>query len=384
MKIVLLGPIYPYRGGIAHHTYFLDAALQKSSCQTQVISFARQYPAWLYPGKTDKDPSQKIKPSNAAYILDPFYPWTWLQAARMIFDARPNLVVFQWWTTFWSIPFTFIARYLIRRGIPIVYIIHNVVPHEARPWDIWLARLALSNANALLAQTGQEKEKLLSIVPNAIVDTYPIPMYRLPVDEMPGQSTARKRFGIPENDTCLLFFGLVRPYKGLRYLVDALGLLKENGIMPHLIIAGEFWENKSVYLRQIEERQMEQQIHIFDHYIPDEEVVWYFAAADLFVAPYVQGTTQSAAAAIARSFGMPMIITEEVAHGLDQTAPTIIQVVPPGNAPALADAIQEALNRLELHRQGKSPAETSQAKIRALADEEWRQFAQMILKLVKT
>jgi glycosyltransferase involved in cell wall biosynthesis len=376
MKIVLVGPVYPYRGGIAHHTHFLDSALQALNQQTWIVSFKRQYPAWLYPGKSDQDPSSKAKPANAWYLLDPLYPWTWLQAAQKIVETRPDLVVVQWWTTFWSFPFAFIARYLKRQNIPVVYIIHNVIPHEARLWDRWLARLALEPAKAFVAQTEAEKQKLHSLLPQAKIEVCPIPIYALPASDLPDQASARKQLGLPEREACLLFFGLVRPYKGLRYLLEALSILRENVLKPHLMIAGEFWEDKNLYLRQIKTFQLSDQIHIFDRYIPDEEVALYFIAADFLVAPYIQGTTQSAIASIARGFGLPMIITQEVQRGLSQSDPLVSQVVPAEDAKSLAAAIRAALSE-EKARPTNPPGAFLPS-----AEEEWKRFAQVLLTFI--
>lgn len=381
-KVVLVGPVYPFRGGIAHHSHFLDNAFQQLGCQTQVISFARQYPAWLYPGRTDRDPSPKARPANASYPLDPLYPWTWRQAARTILTSRPNLVIFQWWTTFWSIPFTLIARHLKSCGLPVIFIIHNVFPHEPHLWDVSLARLALSSADILVTQTEQEKDKVLSIIPDASVHTCLIPMFTMPIGNLPDHLSAKKHLGLPENEICLLFFGLVRPYKGLRYLLDALGLLRRSELKPHLVIAGEFWEDKKIYLHQIEDLHLTQQIHIFDHYIPDDEVAWYLAAADVFVAPYIQGTTQSAAATIARAFGIPMIITEQVQQGLTEDELTVIQVVPPKDANALAQAIHSTLDNYAHRSRMITTPKIQQADPLSLAEAEWKRFAQVILNLV--
>ena len=109
MKFVLVGPVYPYRGGIAHYTTMLAQTLAKRGSQFHVVSFRRQYPRWLYPGKSDRDPSQEPLRVNAEYLLDPLYPWTWWQTARRIAEWKPDVVIFQWWTTFWAPAFAALA-----------------------------------------------------------------------------------------------------------------------------------------------------------------------------------------------------------------------------------------------------------------------------------
>ncbi len=368
MRVILVGPTYPYRGGIAHHTQFLDQALQELGHQTMVISFQRQFPALLYPGKTDKDPSHRQVQANTQYLLDPIKPLTWLQAARTIAAIQPDLVAFQWWTTFWGIPFAFLSSQLRRKEIPCVYIIHNVLPHEARPWDAWLARQALSRGAAFLAQTSQEKARLLALIPGANAKVCAIPIYKMATPDKPSRSQARQRLGLPDEEMALLFFGLVRPYKGLHYLLEAMGILRQAGIQPFLIIAGEFWQDKNSYLRQIQDLQLSQQVQIEDRYIPDEEVEWYFSAADLLVAPYVGGTTQSAVAKLGRGFNIPMIITEEVAHSFGKSPPYGVRVVPAADSQALAQAIQAACENPQLIKE-----------LPPIAVDEWEAFAQVLL-----
>ncbi len=115
---MLIGPVHPYRGGISHFTSQLGLKLRKAGYRLSMISFSRQYPAWLYPGKSDRDPSQEYPDINADYILDPLYPWTWLRAVRVISASRPGVVFIQWWTTFWGPALFALAVGLRMRKIP--------------------------------------------------------------------------------------------------------------------------------------------------------------------------------------------------------------------------------------------------------------------------
>ena len=146
----MIGPVYPYRGGIAHFTSALAEAIAGEGHEIKIISFKRQYPKFLYPGKSDRDPSAEVRPVAAEFILDPLYPWTWDKARQEIVKFEPELVVFQWWTTFWAPAYGSMARGLKKAGIKHVFLIHNVLPHEVRPWDRPLAQYALSTADTFL------------------------------------------------------------------------------------------------------------------------------------------------------------------------------------------------------------------------------------------
>jgi glycosyltransferase involved in cell wall biosynthesis len=308
-----------------------------------VISFRRQYPAWLYPGSSDKDPSQSSVKVAAEYLLDPFYAWTWQQCARRILEKKTELVVLQWWTTYWTMPFAYLVRWCHRHHIPTVYLIHNVLPHEEKLWDKAMAKLALSPADGFIVQTPREQERLLTLLPGANSQISPHPAYNMLTNQRVDRAAARQKLGLPVEGTLLLFFGIVRPYKGLKYLIEALSLLRNEGRKPSLLVAGDFWEERSLYEKQIEAAGLSEQIRLDDRYIPDEDAAILFSAADALVAPYVGGT-QSGVAGIGVGFGLPMIVTEQIASGLDENGLAFVLVVPPGDARALAQAIKELIS----------------------------------------
>ena len=354
MKITLIGPVYPYRGGIAHYNASLAQALAVAGHTVRVISFRRQYPSRLYPGESDKDPSAEPLSFPAEYILDPLYPWTWLHAASRIRRDHSNLAVFHWWTTFWAPAFTSLA-WLIRRQVKVTFLIHNVLPHEAKAWDRWMARATLHQGHAFIVQAPHERERLSALIPSSslVIDS-PHPAYPPFLNQSLSKSDARQQLGLPIDQPVLLFFGIVRPYKGLKHLVDALAQVQ---LPVRLVVAGEFWEDISIYQQQIETLALSEKITILNRYIPNEEAHLLFSAADGLVAPYVGGT-QSGAAGLALGYGLPMIITDRVAAGLPTETSTgrttneatqyhgYAQIVPAADPVALAQAIDSLLMRL--------------------------------------
>ena len=340
MRFSLIGPVYPYRGGIAHYNSLLNQALQNYAHVTQMVSFKRQFPQWLYPGRSDKDPSKFPIISNANYILDPFYPWTWLKCIQMVQNFQPDLVAIQWWTTFWAIPFGIISSGLRRHGKRTVYIIHNVLPHEGRIWDPILARFALGKSDNYIVQSKQEQNRMIKLIPGAQTDICTLPVFPIFSSGNISQQDARNKLNIPLNRSVVLFFGIVREYKGLDVLIDAIGLLSNNPNPPFLIIAGEFWDPISNYQEQINMLGLNNRIIIENRYIPDEEVGVYFSAADMLVAPYTGGT-QSAVSKVAIGYGLPIIVTEQIAEGIGVDYSCLVKVVPSGDAQALAIAIND-------------------------------------------
>ncbi|MFC1923025.1 glycosyltransferase [Chloroflexota bacterium] len=343
MKLAVIGPVYPYRGGISHYTSMLSYSLMDSDHDTHVISFQRQYPAWLYPGKSDKDPSQVGLRLEAKYTLDPIYPWTWFNTAKNIKEINPDGVIIQWWTTFWAPAYWVLIRRLKKFGLKTVFVIHNVIPHEALPWDKWIAYNVLRLGDAHLVQAANEEDRLLSLIPDAHPTLCPMPVFNLfPVENSITNNEAKEILGVRTDIPLLLFFGIVRPYKGLKYAIEVVSILKNNGVKVQLIVAGEFWDEIAAYEDQISHLRLNDQVTLVNKYIPDEEVGSYFTAADVFVAPYIDGT-QSASVKTALSFNLPIVVTQCVADEILRNN-ELTRVVPNGDSEALADAINELIS----------------------------------------
>jgi glycosyltransferase involved in cell wall biosynthesis len=334
----------------------------------QTISFKRQYPKWLYPGISDKDPSQNVHQIDANYVLDPINPFTWWNAANQIAKQKPDLVLIQWWTTFWAPAFAWLSADLRRRKLKVDFIIHNVFPHEQRFYDPWLAKMALSHGRAFIALSEKEQQKLLRLLPGRFVKVCQHPIYTWLNDRKLPKEEARRKLGFPLDRPLLLFFGIVRPYKGLQYLIASMAILKDINIehQPILLVAGEIWGDKLAYREQINRLGLSDCVYLDDRYVPDEEVAVMFSAADMLVAPYVDGT-QSGAAELALGFGLPLIMTDIIAEGISKEKLPYIQVVNAGDAKAFAQAIQHVI----------SDSRESNTKL-VSADDDWKRLVNTI------
>lgn len=338
MKVALVGPVYPYRGGIAHYTTMLYRALQEQGHDVLMVSFKRQYPRWLYPGRSDKDPSKKpLIVEDAKYWIDSLNPITWLTTFWRILRYRPDVLVLQWWTTFWSpVWFTLgILNHLFLRR-PLVFICHNVLPHEVRRWDPWLARMVLRWGTRFIVQSDEERNRLLFLLPKAQATVVSLPVFDMFVRDRVPKEEARRRLGLPLNVPVLLFFGIVREYKGLKEILAAIPEVRARLGKVVLLVIGEFWEDKQPYLEMIERLGIDDSVIIQDRYIPNEEVPLYFSAVDLLLAPY-QCKTGSGVVRMAQGFRLPFITTST--EGVYTEDDRIGIPIFPGDARTLAQAI---------------------------------------------
>jgi glycosyltransferase involved in cell wall biosynthesis len=335
VKFCVIGPTYPFRGGIAHYTTLLVKHLRERH-QVVFYSFSRQYPRWLFPGSTMPDPSNSAFKEPCEQIIDPLNPLTWWQTAQRIAADKPDVLLLQWWTPFWLPLLVTISTIARRARIPILYFCHQMIEPDSSSFELLLARPALRIGDAFIVVS----QKDFAIVQRLTGDK-PIRLGHLPIfDGFPRQgltrNDARTFLGIEPDGPLLLFFGFVRRYKGLRYLLDALGELSQP---PRLLIAGEFWEEETFYRDRIRRLGLERHVFIHNRYIPNEEIEPYFVAADALILPYLSGS-QSGVGMIALNYSLPVIATS-----IGGLAETITDgetglIVPPADSTALAAAIE--------------------------------------------
>ncbi len=341
MKIVVVGPTYPYRGGIAHYTTLLVRHLREAGHHVVFYSFTRQYPRWLFPGKTDKDPSSIPLRVECEYLLDPINPLTWWQLYRKVRADAPDLLLLQWWVPYWTPSLWMISRWVKRNTTaPILFICHNVVPHDGGGFlDKRLAYTVLQRSDAFIVHSEQDRYYLQALLPGAQITRTYLPTYAgLAHQSQPGSvELLREELGLPRQRPILLFFGFVRPYKGLEYLIQAVPLVLKHQPV-HLLVVGEFWTTPAFYWRYAEEFGAESAVTFVNRYVPNEDLKRYFDLADVVVLPYVSAT-QSAVVQLAFGFGKPVITTRvgglhEVVHDGETGL-----IVPPQDPVALAEAV---------------------------------------------
>ena len=346
-KIVLIGPMPPYRGGIAHFSASLAEKLLEMGYDVKVISFRKQYPKMLYPGRFEKDTSQSISAVNTEYLFSPLNLRDWSLTLRQILTFQPDFVIYQWWTTFWTLATSWLIHKMKKSGINTKILIHNTVPHEATWIDTKLASWALRDASCFVTMTEVEAKRLRGVVNlQAEILTAPHPIYRQFPSSGLSKVEVRRKLRLPIEAPIALFFGFVRPYKGLSVLFDAIAILRKRGVNIHLVVAGEFWGDQDIYENQITELGIREMVTIRADYIPDVEAGLYFEAADYFVAPYIGGT-QSGSIKQAMGYGLPLVVTDLIADPMIRENASGSIVVPAGDDESLANGIQQLENYVQ-------------------------------------
>lgn len=340
VKFVVIGPTHPFRGGIAHYTTLLVKHLRESH-QVSFYSYLRQYPRFLFPGNAEKDPSNEILHVECQYALDSLNPWTWWQVYRWIAADRPEALIVQWWTPFWTPMLVAITGWMkfFKRTQPtqIVFICHHVVPPEGGLFDLNLARFALRRGDFFVVHNEYDYLMLHKHLPDKLVRLTSHPTYDM-LNATPLETRqARQQLNLDLDVPVVLFFGFVRRYKGVGGLLDAMPLVLQS-CRVRLLIVGEFWEEARIYEEQILQLGLQEHVQIVPRYIPNEEVGVYFSAADLVVVPYVE-TATSGVVRLAFGFNKPVIGTN--VGGLNEVVVDgeTGYLVPPGDSVALAQAM---------------------------------------------
>lgn len=341
MKITILGPAHPYRGGLASIMEIMARTFQARGNEVRIETFTLQYPSLLFPGKSQTvstPPPADLAIRRSVNTVDPL---NWLRVGRRIRRERPDFVLLKYWTPFMAPAFGTIARLARGNGhTRVLCQIDNVEPHEHHLTDKSFNRYFLHAVDGFVYMSEQVHREL-----EAYTDA-PALFSPHPLFENFGRRVDRTgacvQLGLDPALNYALFFGLVRDYKGLDLLLDAWATLRHAGKTEgrRLIVAGEFYTPKEPYLRQIADLGLDEEVILHDRFIPDDEVRCYFSAADFVVQPY-KSATQSGVTQIAYQFCTPMVVTD--VGGLPE-------IVPDGRvgyvAPPTAEGIAAAIARM--------------------------------------
>ena len=339
MKIVIVGPAYPLRGGNALFVAHLYAALAETN-DVSVISFSRLYPGFLFPGVRQTDVSGvAIKKHPSSPIIDCLNPLTWFEAAKEAASMNPDLLVITWWNPFFGpIVKTIASSFKKRTGKPVVIIAENVVSHESRWIDSYLTLMALRQADRFLVLSSVVENDIRRLYPASRVFRSSLPVYDCyRVGGSLTQSQAKDRLHLA-NKNVILFFGYVRGYKGLMNLLEAFPLIKKGVENAHLLVVGEYYDDPKPYHDAMRRLGIRENVTEVAEYVANEDVHLYFEAANVAVLPY-NGATQSGILSIAYGFSKPVIVTNVggLAELVDEGKTGFI--VPPHDQRMLADAV---------------------------------------------
>ena len=337
MKIVVLGPAHPYRGGLASIMETMAREYMRRGHEVAIYTFRVQYPSLLFPGKSQYVDAPAPDDLRIERGVNTVSPLNWIAVGRRLRRERPDMVLMKYWTPFMAPCFGAIARIARGNGVTrVICQIDNVEPHEHHIVDRPFNRYFLGAVDGFVYMSEQVHGELKAYTSAPMLFS-PHPMFEN-FGEAVDRAEACRRLGLDSDIRYMLFFGLIRDYKGLDLLLRAWASARPEGY--RLIVAGEFYASREKYVSLIDESGLRDEVALHDRFIPDEEVRYYFSAADCLVLPY-RSATQSGVTQIAYNFSLPMIVTD--VGGLPE-------IVPDGRtglvcAPT-AEGIADALRRV--------------------------------------
>ena len=309
MKIISLGPAYPYRGGLAS---FNDRLAQQFSTEGQsieIITFRLQYPKLLFPGKTQYTDGPAPEGIKIERRLNSINPFNWISTGRRIKKAKPDILLIRYWLPFMGPCLGTVARIAkSNKHTRVICIFDNVIPHEKRPGDKILTKYFTGSIDGGIVMSQTVYDELKSFRENIPVKLSPHPLFDN-YGNIIARETAISMLNMDAGYSYLLFFGFIRAYKGLDLLIQAFADSRLRSLKLKLIVAGEFYEDDSPYHELIKKYNLENDIIFFDHFIKDDEVPVFFGVADLVVQPY-KSATQSGVTQIAYHYEKPMLVTD--------------------------------------------------------------------------
>lgn len=332
MRIAVVGPTYPFRGGIALHTTLMVQALRERH-EVLFLSFTRQYPRWLFPGRDDRDPTPNPLTTPTHYTLDSLNPHTWWQTARQIKQWQADLIILPWWHIYWTPAWSALVRLL--RPLPCLFMCHNIRPHEQRRTDTLALRLVLGQGKGFIVHAQTEADHLQTYLPDINVRVTPHPTYA-PIGQNPAPA-ADLPFLPPPDVPLLVMAGFIRPYKGLAVLLAALPLVLDQQLV-HLVVAGEIWGDPAGYQTQIAQLNLTNHVTLINQYLPNDTLTTLIQRANAIVLPY-RTATQSGVIQLAFGHGTPVITTNVGGLGEAVTHLQTGLVVPPNDPTKLAHAL---------------------------------------------
>lgn len=374
MKIAILGPASPYRGGIALHTNLLYEEFS-SHHHVDIINYKRLYPKIIFPGKTQYEQSETFSHIPSLRMIDFLNPLSWIKTAQSITSKNYDLIIIQFWQPFFSILLGTITRIIKNSSskTKIISLCHNVAPHEGSPLDKLLTKFFFKSVHGFLIQSKSVVNDLLEIIPGAQYKYNPHPLYNVFGKALKSEQ-ARTELNIKTDQPLVFYFGYIRKYKGLEYLIQAYPKIHSQ-IGGKLLIVGEFYHNKQYYLDLIQESGVSDDIIVHDQYIPNDQVNLYFSAADILVLPYISAT-QSGITQIALSYDLPCVVTnvgglpEVVHHGKTGF------VVEPKDSKAISQAVIEYFTSCDKHKIAKNISRERQKY-------SWHKMKNTLIKLYK-
>ena len=340
-NIVIIGPAYPLRGGLASYDERLAKEFTDQGYNTIIYTFSYQYPSFLFPGTTQYSTEPAPVKISIKVKINSINPFNWMLVGNELKNLSPDIIIVRYWLPFMGPCLgTILRRVKKNNHTKIICIADNIFPHEKRLGDKSFTEYFLKPIDGFITMSEKVLADLLQFAKGKPAQFVPHPLYDN-FGEKVSKEGARQKLTINKNDKVLLFFGFIRKYKGLDILLNAMKLLKRDSSTQNikLLIAGEFYEDEKNYRELLNDSLIKDNLIVHTQFITDSMVKYFLCAADCVVQPY-RNATQSGVTPLAYHFEIPMIVTN--VGGLPSLVPDRkVGLVAEPNAESIAEKIKE-------------------------------------------
>ena len=371
MKIIIIGTAHPYRGGLANYNEQLAKTLQEKGNQVVLWTFTLQYPTFLFPGKNQYQQADYPKNLNIKRKINSINPINWLRVGKMLQKEKSDLIVIKYWLPFFAPCFGTILK-KIRGQTMIISILDNIIPHEKRVGDWYFTKYFVKQIDGFITMSKNVLKDLALFDTNKPRAYSPHPLFNN-FGKKISKEQALNNLKLCASKRYILFFGIIRKYKGLELLINAFSDPYFRNKDIELVIVGEFYTNKKPYMKLINNHPFKEKINLVEGFVPNEEVKNFFCASNIIVQPYLSAT-QSGVSQIAYHFNTPMIVTD--VGGLRELCPEgkVGFVVKP-QAEEIAKTLKKFFENPHYQREMEAEIENEKKKY------SWDILANNILKL---
>jgi glycosyltransferase involved in cell wall biosynthesis len=371
LKIFIIGPAHPLRGGPAQFNENLCAELIKEGHDAQIISYSLQYPKFLFPGSSQFELNGKAPAGIKIHtLINTVNPLKWISVANFIKKEKPDFILFRFWLPFFGPSLGTIAK-LVKSHTKVLALTDNILPHEKRIGDKAFTQYFVNNIHGFIAMSKTVLNDISKFSNTSNKAYSPHPMYETYGNPV-SKKEAREKLGINQDDKIILFFGLIRHYKGLDILLEAMAHpeIKKQNIK--LLVAGEFYDDKQLYLDLIKKIQLEDYVLLHDKFIANEDVKYYFCSCNLVAQTY-RNATNSGVTMVGYYYEKPMLVTN--VGGLGEIVPdNKCGYVVENSVPLIS---QKILNYFNLNKEEEFTQNVKLEKKKY----EWKEFIKVLLDL---
>jgi len=313
-RIIIIGPAYPLRGGLATFDQRLAKEFSNEGYDCSIFSFSLQYPSFLFPGTTQYSSDPPPADIKIFSKINSINPINWLNVGSELKKLSPDIIVVRYWLPFMGMALgTILKKVKKNKHTKIVAITDNILPHEKRPGDNSFTRYFLKNCDAFITMSERVMEDLRQFEKQKPAKQVLHPLYDNfgeIISKREARNFLREQSGlqIANGEKIILFFGFIRRYKGLDILMESMSDARIKAAGIRLLVAGEFYEDEKPYKELIKKLDIGKSLILKTDFISDAEVKYFLCAADVVMQPY-RNATQSGVTPLAYHFEKPMIVS---------------------------------------------------------------------------